>query len=486
MASRPADNPTDHASTPSTGEHRNPAAGEGSATADDHDDDVRYDVAIIGLGSAGEALASDLAADGWRVVGFEPNLVGGECPFVACMPSKVMLHDAAQGRAWQPSVRRRDEVTEHRDDASHAGELEKAGVVVVRSAARLHGDRCVEADGQRYRVRHVIIATGAAPVSLDLPGLDHPDVWNSEDALTTSEQPTALLIVGGGAIGAELSEVFVRFGTAVTLLEASSQLVADAEEDVSAALTGHLERLGVSVVLDARLRSVAHRSDSVVAELEDGRSFPASRVLVAAGVAPRWAGLGLETIGVDAEGVVVGTDGAVGGRDWLWAIGDVTPYSAWTHGANYQARRLADRLRGRTWSGPDTTVMPRAIFTHPPVGTVGLSCRAATDLGFDVVVGSATYDAVARAVTDELVEGVAAVVVDRASGRLLGGSIMGERADDVIQVLSALMVGGVPIVEASRMVFAFPTISQVLEVALQDAAAQLLGSTSRQSSDPGE
>ena len=159
------------------------------------------DVAVIGLGSAGEALATALAEHGRHVVGFEPGRVGGECPFTACMPSKALLHDAASGTAWEDARRHRDEVVDHLDDGSHADALQQAGVTLVRSPARLIDEGVVEADGRRWRARHVVLATGSSPVVPPITGIDDVPWLTSDELMVTDELPDSLLILGGGAIG---------------------------------------------------------------------------------------------------------------------------------------------------------------------------------------------------------------------------------------------------------------------------------------------
>ncbi len=439
----------------------------------DRTTDETYDVAVIGLGSAGELLATQLASKGRRVIGFESGLVGGECPFVACMPSKAMLHDAVTGRDWDQAVARRSEIVNGLDDSEHASELVDAGVELVRAHARLTGPRRLEADGRVVEADHVVIATGAAASTPPIDGLDHPEVWTSQDALTATERPERLLVIGAGAIGCEASEMFARLGTAVVLVEQASQLIGDVEPEVSEIVRDALVERGIDVRLDSGVEAVEHDGGVVRATLDDGSQLTVDRVLVATGVTPRWDDLGLDAAGVEVEASEIARDGSVADTGWLWAIGDVTPQSHWTHGANAQAERLAGRLVEGAWPDDGPLVMPRAVFTHPPAATVGMTSADATARGHHVVVGRATFDDVARTVTDELGPGRVSVVVDQPTGRLLGASMAGARCDDVVHTATALMVGRVGIVDAARMVFAFPTVSQVLEAALADAASQL-------------
>ncbi len=189
-------------------------------------------------------------------------------------------------------------------------------------------------------------------------------------------------------------------------------------------------------------------------------------------MSPRLDHVGLDAIGSDPDDLRIDTDGSVDGHDWLWAAGDVTPQSAWTHGANIQARALAARLTDAAWNQP-AVIMPRCTFTNPPLGVVGETAASATDRGLDVVVGSADFTDVVRATTDEIDAGVATIVVDRSDGTILGSSIFGPGADDLVQIITAFMSGGADIHVAHRTVFPFPTLSQVLETAIDDAVSKL-------------
>lgn len=431
------------------------------------------DVAILGLGSAGEQTAKLLAAAGWSVVGFEPGRVGGECPFVACVPSKSLLHDAFNGADWADAVERRDDLVNHRNDSDHAEGLIDAGVTLVRELARIVGENVVESNGHRVVARHVVIATGAGATVPDIEGIDRESVWYSADVLSSSECPKQIVIIGGGPIGSELSEVFARFGSSVTLCQESDVLTDDAEPCVSSALREHLEDLGVAIHLDADVVAIEDGDDgSDAVRLVDGTTFPAERVLVAAGVSPRLDSIGLESIGLTPTSLQIQRDGSVADHDWLWAAGDVTPYSHWTHGATIQARALTSRVTGEAWAEPPS-VMPRCIFTNPPLGVVGETAATARARGIDAVVGTASYADIVRAKTDEIENGVAAIVVDRVAGTILGASIFGPRADDIVQVVTAFMAGGVTIHQANRTVFPFPTLSQVIEAALDDAVSKI-------------
>ncbi len=430
-----------------------------------------YDLAVIGLGSAGEALASQAARAGFSVIGFEPHLVGGECPFYACMPSKAMLHDAAStDRDWAGAIARRDEVVDHRDDTSHARSLSDAGVDIVRHAARIEGEGRVRAGGRVVGAERIVVATGAGPIMPPIEGLDSDRVWTSDDALSSSERPESLLIIGGGPIGSELSEVYARYGTEVALVERRAVLDDSVEPEISELLQNHLAALGVQIHLDTDVRRLEWTSDGAVAHTSGGDRLPAARVLVAAGVRPRLEGIGLETVGLTAD-APIDDDGRIAGSDWLFAAGDVTPQSKWTHGANAQAARLLALFRGATRS-EGSPVMPSCVFTNPPLGRVGQTAAEAHANGVDVIVGTGRLSDIARSTTDELTDGCAKIVVDRSSGTIVGGSMFGARADDLVQIVTVLVHTRTTLEQAASIVFPFPTIGQIVEVALDDAHRQ--------------
>lgn len=427
------------------------------------------DVAIVGLGSAGERLASGLAVAGLSVVGFDPGLIGGECPFTACMPSKVLLHHAASHRpVWAVARSHRDDVVNGMDDRGHHDDLVDAGVTVVRSAAVIVDEQAVEADGRRWRADTVVIATGSDPVIPSIDGLDRDRVWTSDDLMTASMLPESIVIVGGGAIGCESATIMAGFGRTVALIEGTEALLGGTVDPlVSDLLAERLRRSGVDVHVGASVESIAHGDPDLV-RLGDGTDLGGQRILLATGQAPNWSGIGLDVIGEHDRPEVDG-EHRVGGRGWLRAIGDVDGRSPWTHGANHEADRLVELLTGTGDVRADLSGMPNCVFTDPPVASVGMTATAARESGLDVVTGTARYADVARHGTDRLFDGAVVVVVERGSGRIVGCSGIGAHFDDIVSVVTALMVGVVPVDAAARMVIPFPTMAQVLTPALEDA-----------------
>lgn len=434
-------------------------------------DAEEVDVAVIGLGSAGEAVAASLAGRGLTVVGFEPALIGGECPFTACMPSKVLLHHAASDRpVWPVARAHRDSVVDDLDDKSHHDELVDAGVNVVRSRAQLVAERIVEAGGRRWRADTVILATGSDAVIPRVDGVDDVDSWTSDRFMTASQLPDSLVVVGGGAVGCETAAIMAGFDRRVSLVEADTALLAgNVDPLVAELLAERLRLLGVDVHLGAQVDRLSGNG-SVEVALDDGTVLETAQVMFATGQSPNWNGLGLDSVGLDAQ-PVVDDDHRVEGLQWLRAIGDVNGNSPWTHGANHEAARLVELLCGES-ERQAVSNMANCVFTDPPVAAVGLTLDAARDDGLDVVSGTARYSDIARFSTDRLFDGAAVVVAERGTGAIVGCSGIGAHFDDIISVVTALMLGGVTVGDAARMVIPFPTMAQLLTPALAAAARE--------------
>ncbi len=424
----------------------------------------RFDVAVIGGGSAGETLASELVSRGRSVVVFEPALVGGECPYLACMPTKAMLHDAAIGRAWPDAVRRRFDVVEHLDDAGHAAELERSGVVLVRSAAHLVAERTIEAGSQRYVADEIVIATGSEAIRPPITGLDElgDRCWTSADAMTARERPTRLAIVGGGVIGCELATIFTRFGTEVHLLDAAPTAFDELPPEIGEIVDDALRAAGVRVGRGLAIDRVERRGGGVRTTLETGASVDTDRLLIATGTRPRTGGLGLENVGIDPDQLRVGRSGRVEGAGSLWAIGDVAGFGAYTHLANHQARVAAATICGDGTRGFDEVVTPACVFTDPPILTIGPTPAQLSD--DDVLWSTARLSETPRWTTDELVDGFLAIAVDRESHTVVAAHGIGAGFDDLAAALVTAIDGDLTVDRLARSMWPFPTVGEILGV----------------------
>ena len=441
-----------------------------------------FDVVVLGAGSGGETVASELAEGGLRVAVVEQGLVGGECPYVACVPSKTLLLAAAAGVSWEVALRRRDAAAEHRDDSGAARGLEEAGVTVVRGRGTVTGQDRLSVDGRDLAwSRGLVVGTGSEPVVPPVPGLDRAPTWTSDEALTRPELPGRLAVLGGGAVGCELSQVYARFGSRVTLLEPARTLLGGEPDWAGGMLCEALRADGVDVRLGTAAARVEPVAGGVRVVPERGEAVEVDRVLVATGRRPRTNGIGLETLDVrpedgaplpvDERCRVRRGDGVLPG---VFAVGDVTGVSPYTHTANYQARIVAAHLLGRDARDADYRAIPRAVYTDPTVFSVGLSADAARESGVEVAVARSDVRQTGRA----FVEGAAAggpapaarleLVADRAAGHLLGAVAVGPDADSWASELALAVHARVPLTVLVDLVHAFPTWGEAILPPLQE------------------
>ena len=421
---------------------------------------IDCDVAVIGCGSAAEALLRELDGHGLRTVVFEPDLVGGECPFFACMPSKSMLHDRAAGRDWSAAVDRRHDVVDHLDDSEHVESAEALGAELVRSSARVVGPHTVVAGGIRYGADHVVVATGADAVVPDIPGLDmtHPRVWTSSDALTTTEAPESVVVLGGGVIGGELASMFAGFGVDATTLDQSDRPMGDLHPRVSALVDSTLSDAGVEVVNGISVKSVVLEDDSATVVLEDGDEHRADRLIVSVGRRPAQQCIDLDALGL--SDVVVENSGRLAGTDSVWLLGDAAGLDQYTHVANHHAAVVADHLVGSGTRRYDDVVVPACVFTDPPVIVVGSSWTELAD-DDDVVWAEVDFD-VPRRTTDELGPGFLAVAARRSTGCVVAANGIGARFDEIVHALVVAIDGRVPISRLAQSMQPFPTVGEIL------------------------
>ena len=446
-----------------------------------------FDVVVLGAGSAGETLAGELAGAGLSVAVVEQGLVGGECPYLACVPSKALLLAAAAGVDWEVAVQRRDEAAEHRDDSGAARNLDESGVRLVRGRGVVDapGRVAVEGGPALGWSRALVVATGSEPVVPPVPGLDTVPRWTSDEALSSRELPGRLAVLGAGAVGCELSQVYARFGSRVTLLEPADTLLPGEPEWVGEMLCGALRGDGV----DVRVGTAADRMEAVAGGVRvvpsSGDPAEVDRVLVATGRRPRTAGLGLETLGVDLEqDAPLAVDGRCrvrrsagvleGVLDDVFAVGDVTGVAPYTHTANYQARIVAAHLLGRHARDADYRGVPRAVYTDPAVFSVGQSADAAREAGVEVAVATFDVSETGRA----FIEGAAAgrsprparleLVADRSAGYLVGAVAVGPDADSWASELALAVHARVPLEALVDLVHAFPTWGEAILPAVRE------------------
>ncbi len=456
--------------------------------------DTPVDLVVIGLGPGGEHLATEAAKAGLSVVGIDERLVGGECPYWGCIPSKMairaanLLADARRvgtlaGAAevapdWGVvHARIRDEATDDWDDTVAVERLERAGVRFVRGHGRLVDTGVVEVGGTRFVAqRGVVLNTGTSPSAPPVDGLADTPFWTNRDVLEAAELPASMVVIGGGAIGAELSQAFARFGTAVTLVEAAPRILALEEPESSEVVAAAMAADGIRVIAGASIGSVRHADGRFTVSLTDAGGtaveLGSDRLLVAAGRRPNIADVGLETVGLDPKARSVDTDAQMRAGDRLWAIGDITGKGAFTHMSMYQAAvALADitRRSGVDARSAEYHAVPRVTFTDPEVGSVGLTEQQARDAGVDVAVGRAPLAESTRGwITGPGGEGLIKLVEDRSAGHLVGATSVGPMGGEVLSMLATAVHARIPTATLARMPFAYPTFHRAVETALAD------------------
>ncbi len=446
------------------------------------------DVVVIGLGPGGEASANKLARAGLDVAGIERDLVGGECPYYGCNPSKMMIRaaDALAETRRTPQLagpttvepdwdlvadRIRLEATHDWDDTQSTTRLLDAGVTVVRGQGRLVGDRTVEVDGATYRARRaVVLNTGTSPGVPPIDGLDGTPYWTNRDVVRVARLPRSLAVLGAGPIGAELSQAFARFGVDVTLVDVADRVLSAEEPEVGALLAEVLHDDGVHLRTGAEITSVSHDGDRFRLALE-GEPVDAEALLVATGRVPQLRGLGLESVGVDPEAHHLDTDPRMrvlrDGEpiEWLWAVGDIVGKGAFTHTSIYQSSVAVRSILGKDGPEADHRAVPRVTYTDPEVGSVGLTEQQAREAGRDVRTATVDLAESARGWLHEVGNrGLIKLVAD--GDELLGATSVGPAGGEVLSMLTTAIHARVPLSTLRTMIYPYPTFSEAVRSAL--------------------
>jgi pyruvate/2-oxoglutarate dehydrogenase complex dihydrolipoamide dehydrogenase (E3) component len=456
-----------------------------------------YDVIVIGAGAVGENVADRTVQGGLSTVIVEAELVGGECSYWACMPSKGLLRSAAALRAARDLdgaaqaitgdldvagvLRRRDRITHDWDDASQVKWLAKTGIDLVRGHAEFTGVKRVRVTAEDGTVTEVVarhavaVATGSAALLPDIPGLREITPWTSRDATSAKHVPASLAVIGGGVVAAEMATAYAGFGTKVTLLVRTG-LLENMEPFAAELVEASLEKLGVSVRTGVEVTS-AHRTEkNAVLALSDGGRVVAEEVLVAIGRTPRTGDLGLENIELEpGSWLTVDDTLRVQGTDWLYAVGDVNHRALLTHQGKYQARAAGDVIAARAKGGAvsdapwgahvataDHEHVPQVTFTDPEIASVGLTEAAARKAGRSIRVLDYDLSWIAGASTyADHYEGMARAIVDEDRGVLIGATFAGPDVAELLHAATIAIVGEVPIDRLWHAVPSYPTLSEV-------------------------
>jgi pyruvate/2-oxoglutarate dehydrogenase complex dihydrolipoamide dehydrogenase (E3) component len=442
------------------------------------------DVVVIGMGPGGEDVAGRLAEAGLDVVGVESGLVGGECPYWGCVPSKMIIRAAnalaearrVPGLAGSSSVdpdwgsvaaRIRQEATDGWDDRVAVERFEKKGGRFVRGRGRLAGAGAVTVGDHRFVARTaVVVATGAENRPPPITGLSDTPYWTNRDVMEASELPSSLLILGGGAIGLEIGQALARFGVAVTVVEAADRLLPTEDPEAGTILESTLAHDGITVFTAARATAVAHGDGRFRLTTAKDELY-ADQLLVATGRRPDLHTLGLDTMGVETKAPFLATDEQMRVAPGLWAVGDVTGVGAFTHVAMYQSRIAAAAILGHPVEGADYRAVPRVTFTDPEIGSVGLSEAAAQSTGLRVRVGRSTGSArgwIHRAGDAEFIK----ILEDADRGVLVGALSIGPSGGEVLGLLTLAVHAAIPVALLRQMIYAYPTFHRGVESALAD------------------
>jgi dihydrolipoamide dehydrogenase len=452
-----------------------------------------FDVVVLGAGSAGELIATELALAGKSVALIEKLRVGGECAYVSCMPSKAMLRSASvrnlaknlvqygatskpveldeDEKAYTHAIERRNTIAENQDDAKAAEAAIKAGVHLIRGIGTFTAVDRITVGFEEFSWTDLVISTGSTSTIPKIEGLERVDYWTSDVALSNSEYPQSVLIIGGGPVACELSQIYSRFGVNTTLVEVGPQIAGREAPEIAKRLAKNLRADGVNILVNTEVVKLEKEGNGqTCAHLLGGKTLIVDRVIIATGRHPNTSTLGLPVLGVtpDEHGaILIDAQCRVVGEEHIWAAGDVTGLAPYTHTSNYQGRVVFNNILGIKTSA-DYTAIPRAIYTDPPIASVGkMHVVGSTD---GLLSAQIDLSELARNDTDGESGGLLILYADPVQKVLVGAAAIGAHADEWLAEANLAIRAQVKLEVLCDVVHAFPTYGQAFEGPLRELA----------------
>jgi pyruvate/2-oxoglutarate dehydrogenase complex dihydrolipoamide dehydrogenase (E3) component len=452
-----------------------------------------FDVICVGAGPAGEALTAALEGSGLSLAVIESHLVGGECPYWGCIPSKTLLRSAEvlaeAGRARELAASRVEwEVdfgkvaarvrwmTRDLNDAGAAKALEDQGARIYRGEGHVVGPRTVTVNSDVLTARRaLVIATGTSPATPPIPGLDSVPYWTNREAVQTAELPRSLVIIGSGAAGVELAQAFARLGTQVRMVEMMDRVIALEEPEAGHYLGERLKVEGISITTLARISAVERTPQGARVRLQSGAAIEGDRLLLATGRRPNTEGFDLQAAGLKttARGFIQVDPPTLEAANGIYAVGDINGIGGFTHLSHYHGTLVGRKLRGEVDAVADHSAIPRVTFTDPEIASVGVTASQAEERGVRVQVVSANVGETARGYIHGEPGGAIKMVADAERGILVGATIVSPRAGEMLSELSLAIKLRIPIRTMSDLVHPFPTFSRVLNGMFDELRAKV-------------
>ncbi|GAA2834966.1 dihydrolipoyl dehydrogenase family protein [Crossiella cryophila] len=455
---------------------------------------LEVDVVVIGLGPGGEHVATELAGAGLRVLGVERRLVGGECPYYGCIPTKMMVRAAevvAEARRvpelagsatvlpdWSAVAERiRREATDNWDDAVAVRRLTDAGATFLRGTARITAPGQVEVldhDNQPHTItatKAIVLNPGTEPLIPPIPGLAGTPFWTNREAVRTEYVPDTLVVLGGGAIGLEFAQLFARFGAEVHIIEPQDHLAALEEPEAAALLAEIFADEGITVHTGAGAKSVSHQTNEFTLTLTNGTPVTGTHLLVATGRKTDFEALGIGNLGLDPTTRTLPTDDRLKVAEGVWAVGDIVGHGAFTHMSMYQADIVIREILGRPGPAAQYHAIPRVTFTNPELGSVGLTEKQARAQGHNIRTGLTRLEHSSRGFVHKVGNrGLIKLILDTDHNTLLGATAMGPAGGEILGALAMAVHAKIPLETLQQFIGAYPTFHRALSEAVKALA----------------